>query len=329
MWLGYPGTSGAPFMDYIITDKQTSPLELASQYSEKLAYMPHTFFIGDHKQMFPHLGERIIMSGKNINCEGMPVKDNVAVINAVDTAPILENAQIREIKQTEMVGDKKDTQVEVRVTIAQLPTTMAIESMIQNGQVQTSVNGITIQNGLTTNLLSAKAATGEEVPEQIMVTTRKQYGLPEDAVVYCNFNQLYKIDPATLKMWVNILNNVPNAVMWLLRFPQVGETNILVAAQQMGLRNGSIIFSNVAAKEEHVRRGQLADVCLDTPLCNGHTTGMDVLWAGTPMVTLPGETLASRVASSQLVALGCPELIAKDRSDYEKIAIRLGNDKEL
>lgn len=46
MWLGYPGTSGAPYMDYIITDGQTSPLELASQYSEKLAFMPHTFFIG-------------------------------------------------------------------------------------------------------------------------------------------------------------------------------------------------------------------------------------------------------------------------------------------
>ena len=121
----------------------------------------------------------------------------------------------------------------------------------------------------------------------------------------------------------------PNSVMWLLRFPQVGETNILVAAQQMGLASGSIIFSNVAAKEEHVRRGQLADVCLDTPLCNGHTTGMDVLWAGTPMVTLSGETLASRVASSQLIALGCPELIAKDRADYERIAIKLGTDKEL
>jgi protein O-GlcNAc transferase len=63
----------------------------------------------------------------------------------------------------------------------------------------------------------------------------------------------------------------------------------MVAAQQMGVRSGAIIFSNVAAKEEHVRRGQLADVCLDTPLCNGHTTGMDVLWAGTPMVTLPGK----------------------------------------
>ena len=46
-------------------------------------------------------------------------------------------------------------------------------------------------------------------------------------------------------------------------------------------------------QEEHVRRGQLADVCLDTPLCNGHTTGMDVLWAGTPMVTLPGKFVFS------------------------------------
>lgn len=77
-----------------------------------------------------------------------------------------------------------------------------------------------------------------------------------------------------------------------------------------------------------MRRGQVADVCLDTPLCNGHTTGMDVLWAGTPMVTLPLETLASRVATSQLVTLGCPELVAKDREDYQRIAIRLGLNPE-
>merc|ERR1712038_1607201 len=329
-WLGYPGTSGAPYMDYIITDAQTSPLRLASQYSEKIAYMPNTFFIGDHKQMFPHLKERIVIKDKKFDGDGSSrVADNVAVINAIDKTAILEKADVKQISQVSLAGENKDMEVEVKVTIAQLPTTQPIDSMIKGGQVQTSVNGLTIQNGLTTNLVNAKAATGEEVPEQILVTSRQQYGLPEDAIVYCNFNQLYKIDPPTLKMWVNILNEVPKAVLWLLRFPQVGETNILVAAQQMGCRNGAIVFSNVAAKEEHVRRGQLADVCLDTPLCNGHTTGMDVLWAGTPMVTLAGETLASRVASSQLLTLGCPELIAKDRSDYEHIAVRLGTDKEF
>lgn len=88
---------------------------------------------------------------------------------------------------------------------------------------------------------------------------------------------------------LQILKRVPNSVLWLLRFPAVGEPNIQQYAQNMGLPGSRIIFSPVAPKEEHVRRGQLADVCLDTPLCNGHTTGMDVLWAGTPMVTMPGE----------------------------------------
>lgn len=92
-----------------------------------------------------------------------------------------------------------------------------------------------------------------------------------------------------MSLSLQILKRVPNSVLWLLRFPAVGEPNIQQYAQTMGLPGSRIIFSPVAPKEEHVRRGQLADVCLDTPLCNGHTTGMDVLWAGTPMVTMPGE----------------------------------------
>jgi protein O-GlcNAc transferase len=55
---------------------------------------------------------------------------------------------------------------------------------------------------------------------------------------------------------------------------------------------------------------------------------MDILWTGTPMITLPFETLASRVASSQLYAIGCPELVAKDRDGYVQIATKLGTDRE-
>jgi protein O-GlcNAc transferase len=61
MWLGYPGTSGADYMDYIVTDRVTSPLSLAHHYSEKLAYMRDTFFVGDHMQMFPHMLERVLL----------------------------------------------------------------------------------------------------------------------------------------------------------------------------------------------------------------------------------------------------------------------------
>jgi len=76
--------------------------------------------------------------------------------------------------------------------------------MIASGQIQTTVNGIIVQNGLATNQTNNKAATGEEVPQSIVITTRQQYGLPDDAIVYCNFNQLYKIDPATLQTWAAV-----------------------------------------------------------------------------------------------------------------------------
>ena len=94
MWLGYPGTSGASFMDYIVTDRVTSPPELADQYSEKLGYMPNTFFIGDHFNMFPHLAERVLISSNATNGE---IMDNKAVVNATDLTPILSVAPTIEV----------------------------------------------------------------------------------------------------------------------------------------------------------------------------------------------------------------------------------------
>uniref|UniRef100_A0A8C5QYI0 UDP-N-acetylglucosamine--peptide N-acetylglucosaminyltransferase 110 kDa subunit n=1 Tax=Leptobrachium leishanense TaxID=445787 RepID=A0A8C5QYI0_9ANUR len=342
MWLGYPGTSGATFMDYIITDKETSPIEVAEQYSEKMAYMPNTFFIGDHANMFPHLKKKAVIDFKSNG----HIYDNRIVLNGIDLKAFLET--LPDVKIVKMKGpdNTDDSNSALNMPVIPMNTIAeAIIEMINRGQIQITINGFSISNGLATTQINNKAATGEEVPRTIIVTTRSQYGLPEDAVVYCNFNQLYKIDPSTLQMWANILKRVPNSVLWLLRFPAVGEPNIQQYAQNMGLPQSRIIFSPVAPKEEHVRRGQLADVCLDTPLCNGHTTGMDVLWAGTPMVTMPGkepaksldalnkgcssgDTLASRVAASQLTCLGCPELIAKGRQDYEDIAVKLGTDLE-
>lgn len=333
MWLGYPGTSGASFMDYIITDKNTSPLEVAEQYSEKLAYMRDTFFIGDHLHMFPHMLNRSILVVKD---DQRPVKDNVCIINGINMKALLDKTAVKEMRQVcepgPTVNDQDGEPPVISMPVIEVPDMQALDIMLQTNQSHCIINDVTVLNGLTTNQSNNKAATGEEVPTSLIFSSRSQYGLPENAVIYCNFNQLYKIDPSTLAMWVNILKAVPNSVLWLLRFPAVGEPNVLQFATDLGLESDRIIFSPVAPKEEHVRRGQLADVCLDTPLCNGHTTGMDVLWAGTPMVTMPigntGETLASRVATSQLLTLGCPELVAKDREDYERIAIKLGTDVE-
>lgn len=89
MWLGYPGTSGASFMDYILTDEITSPIHLADQYSEKLAFMADTFFIGDHQQMFPHLKEKILIevNGK--------VSDNNIVLNGIDLDALKRTADVK------------------------------------------------------------------------------------------------------------------------------------------------------------------------------------------------------------------------------------------
>lgn len=191
--------------------------------------MPYTYFIGDHRQMFPHLKERLIVSDKSGNGN---LADNVAVINATDLSPLVESTDVKEIREV-IISQKT---VEVSMKVAELPTTTPIETMIANHQIQTSVNGVVLQNGLTTTQINNKAATGEEVPQNIVITTRQQYGLPDNAIVYCNFNQLYKIDPLTLESWVTILKNVPNAVLWLLRFPAVGEPNLQQTAMNLGER---------------------------------------------------------------------------------------------
>ena len=86
----------------------------------------------------------------------------------------------------------------------------------------------------------------------VIINSRQQYGLPEDAVVYCNFNQLYKIDPLCLDMWLNILKAVPKGVLWLLRFPAVGEPNVIQYAANAGIASDRIIFSPVAPKVNHL-----------------------------------------------------------------------------
>ena len=65
-------------------------------------------------------------------------------------------------------------------------------------------------------------------------------------------------------------------------------------------------------------RSGVADLFLDTPWCNAHTTGCDVLWGGVPMVTLPLERMASRVAASLCAATGLgAEMVVSSQQEYE------------
>ncbi|KAJ3580407.1 hypothetical protein NPX13_g155 [Xylaria arbuscula] len=160
--------------------------------------------------------------------------------------------------------------------------------------------------------------------------------LSDDTIIMGNFNQLYKIDPSTFRTWLRILSNVPRAVLWLLRFPELGESNLRKTAKAWAGDEvaSRILFTDVAPKQQHISRARVCDIFLDTPECNAHTTAADVLWSSTPLLTLPRYPykMCSRMAASILKgalpktaegARAAKELIASDDSEYEFFATEL------
>ena len=80
-------------MDYIITDVHTSPLQVADQYSEKLAYMRNTFFIGDHHNMFPHMLKRALLTTKDDPLGDQ--RDNIHIVNGLDLKALVDNSVVK------------------------------------------------------------------------------------------------------------------------------------------------------------------------------------------------------------------------------------------
>ncbi len=157
--------------------------------------------------------------------------------------------------------------------------------------------------------------------------TRADFGLPDDAFVFCCFNENYKLDGPSLDAWARIIDQVPGSVLWLWRRSEISERNIRARLGQNGIGDERIIFSGTLDTAQHVKRLSLADLALDPLVCNGHTSTRDELWAGVPVLTRLGNHFASRVAASILKALGLDELISNNIEDYVESAITLGGDR--
>ncbi len=214
-YLGFPGSTGAGFFDYILTDRIVTPQDQAPFYTEKFVYLPHCYQVNDH---------------------------------------------------TQAISDKP--------------------------------------------------------------FTRADFGLPEEGFVFCCFNQTYKIEAVMWEVWMRILRSVPGGVLWLYRSNAAAERNLKREAAARNVDPESIVFATKLPKPEHLARLKLADLFLDTRICNGHTTASDALWAGVPLITLQGRHFASRVASSLLAAVGLPELVTARLDGYEALAVRLAHDRE-
>ncbi len=219
-YLGYPGTMGADFIDYIMGDEVVTPPEAAADYSEKIVRLPDSYQCNDSKRVI------------------------------AEAAP-----------------------------------------------------------------------------------SRHEAGLPEEGVVFCCFNNNYKITASMFDIWMRLLHAAPASVLWLLRENAGAEANLRREAQARGVDPARLVFAERLPVAEHLARHRLADLFLDTLPYNAHTTASDALWAGLPVVTCVGTAFAARVGSSLLRAVGLPGLVTASLADYEALALRLaidaGERKEL
>ena len=159
--------------------------------------------------------------------------------------------------------------------------------------------------------------------------TRRDCGLPGDGVVYVCFNNSYKINQASFQRLLQVLRGVPDSVLWLLGGPEDADQRLRDHAQHAGINPQRLVFMDKLPHPQYLARYQLADLFLDTLPYNAHTTASDALWAGCPVLTVPGDTFAGRVAASLVHHLEMPELIAADAQDFVARAVALGNDAAL
>ena len=214
-YLGYPGTLGAEFMDYIIADQILIPQDYQKFYSEKPIYLPHQYQAQD---------DSLVVSKK---------------------------------------------------------------------------------------LLS-----------------REKLGLPEQGFVFCAINNNYKISPREFDIWMNLLHQVEESVLWLLEGNKWARQNLENEAKARGINSDRIIFTKKVPFDIYLSQFRQADLYLDTFNYNAGSTASNALWAGLPLITMPGKSYSARMASSLLHALEMPELIANSEKEYGELALGLAKNRK-
>ncbi len=166
-------------------------------------------------------------------------------------------------------------------------------------------------------------------PVPSAIPTRAECGLPEDAFVFCSFNNPNKITPEMFDLWMRLLLRVENSVLWLYCKSNQTIENLNLRARTHGVSADRIIYAPVAQYDAYLGRLRQADLFLDSYPYNAGATCNDALWVGLPVLTCAGETYVSRMAGSLLTAAGLPELVTYSLADYEALAIRLATEPDL
>ncbi|MFM9834652.1 MAG: tetratricopeptide repeat protein [Methylophilaceae bacterium] len=146
--------------------------------------------------------------------------------------------------------------------------------------------------------------------------------------VFCSFNQTFKITPKIFAVWMRLLAQIPNSVLWLLACNPWAKENLHHEAINAGIDHNRLVFAPRVSIEAHLERQRHADLFLDTYPYNAHTTASDALFMDLPIITYLGETFPARVAASLLQRVNLPELVAHSMQEYEQKALELARNPE-
>jgi len=145
-------------------------------------------------------------------------------------------------------------------------------------------------------------------------------------VTFGCLNNFCKINDSVLRLWSKVLKALPSSRLLLLA-PEGGarECTLDLFARE-GIDSGRIEFVSRQPRREYLELCHRIDIALDTLPYNGHTTSLDSLWMGVPVLTLVGQTIVGRAGLGQMMNLDLPEWIAESPEEYVKIAVEMAGD---
>jgi len=135
-----------------------------------------------------------------------------------------------------------------------------------------------------------------------------------------------KINDEVLKLWARVLRQVKDSRLVLMAGFGGHRQRTKQFFEQAGIKAHRVEFLERQSRLGYLEMYHRLDVVLDPFPYGGHTTSLDALWMGVPVVSLVGERAVSRAGLSILRNLGLPELVANADEDYVRIASELAAD---
>ena len=164
--------------------------------------------------------------------------------------------------------------------------------------------------------------------KRVTPPSRAVCGLPDHGTVFGCFNESYMYSAAVFARCMLILQQVPDSVLWLSSGPADTNQRLRKAAAALDVAPHRLVFMPDLPHSEYLARFANVDLLLDTLPCNARSAAADALWAGCPVLTRSGETMAARNVTSLLHYAGLPELITEDNVTFVGLAVELGNNRE-